>query len=285
VLDSWPMRAIWLLAVQAALVLCVQSRPFHERLSPDAEFNRQIATKYCTISYRDDRTQDAQRLARYADRSIASMAKDFGSIDPSLMTDFECRILQYSQPKPGVADDATALSRTGGRGKWIEVSLLAESSISPSSRTLTNEPKDDDYTAKLIADELSTVLFERITRDKQKGWYFQDAPPWFVQGIEGYAGLTHSTVHNRKVTLSKYIVMVKTDPGEVYFDTKIHARNPYVGGLVFVTFLYRVYGKARVNELLASPLPSFEEAFAAEFGSLTGVERRYANWIRSTNSR
>ena len=213
------------------------------------------------------------------------MARDLKSLDPVLMRHFNCTILQYSQPKRGVADDGTALSRTGGRGEWIEVSILAQSSVSPSSRTLTGEHKSDDYTSKLVADELSTVLFERITRDKERGWYFHDAPQWFVQGIEGYAGLTHSNVHNRKVTLLQYIAKVKTHPDEVYFDAEVHARNPYVGGLVFVTFLYQVYGEKHVNELLTSPSPSFDEAFAAIFGDISTLHKGYEEWIEHAKVR
>lgn len=249
------------------------------------DFDREIVTKYCKVEYRADREHDAQQLATYVDHSLSWMTRELKPIDPALMNGFNCTVLQYSEPTIGVADNGSALSQTAGRGEWIVVSMLAQSSISATSRTIAGEQKDDNYTAKTVADELSTVLFERITRDKGKGWYFHTAPQWFVQGIEGYAGMTHSTVHERNVTIPKYIRMVQTQPEELTFEPEVHARNPYIGGLVFVTFLYRTYGASSVNALLTSPRATFDEAFEDQFGHLADVSKTYMRWIASNKVR
>ena len=243
-----------------------------------SQLDKEIASKYCRIKYTAENEPDARRLAEYADESLTSMVSKFAPLDAVLMDSFSCTILQYTTPQPSLADDSTANSHTEGRGNLIVVSILAASAFSPRSRTAVSEPKDSDYVFNLIANELSTVLFERITRDKGKGWYFHDAPAWFVQGIEGYSGLVNSSKHYREVTLPKYADAARA-PGQITFDDGVRVRNPYVGGVGLVAFLYDAYGETKVNALLTSSAPTFDQAFAITFGDWKAVEDKYRDWI------
>jgi hypothetical protein len=245
---------------------------------PKSRLDKEIASKYCRIKFTADNEQDARRLAEYADDSLTSMASKFAPLDAALMDVFSCTILQFTTPQSSLADDSTANAHTEGRGSVIVVSILAASAFSPRSRTAVGEPKDSDYVFNLIANELSTVLFERITRDKGKGWYFHDAPPWFVQGIEGYSGLVNSSKHYRDVTLPKYLGAARA-PGQVTFDDGVRVKNPYVGGVGLVAFLYDAYGEAKVNALLTSSAPTFDQAFATTFGDWKAVEAKYRDWV------
>jgi hypothetical protein len=243
------------------------------------QFDRELASKYCRIRYSQDKEPDARQLADYADRSLTSMADSLGGVDAGLMDGFDCTIRQFGVPQPGLADDVTANSHTEGRGHSIVVSVLAPSSFSQNSRNAVGEPKDADYVFGLVANELSTVLLERVTSDKPKGWYFHSAPPWFVQGMEGYFGLMYSSPHEREVTLPRYLSAARARPDEVSFDHGVVVRNQYLGGVVFVTFLYFAYGERRVNSLLDSPARTFDEAFAKNFGDWGEVENEYRKWI------
>ncbi len=251
--------------------------------APDVgrRLDRELTSKYCRIQYTENKEQDARQLADYADRSLSSMSVRLGLLDPALMDNFNCTILQFATPQPSLADDRTANSHTEDRGRLIEVSILASSSFSPTSRTVVGEPKDSDYVFNLVANELSTVLFERITRDKGNGWYFHDAPQWFVQGIEGYSGLVYSSAHYREITLPKYIAEARARSNEITFDDGVHVQNPYVGGVALVAFLYDAYGENHVNSLLKSPATTFDEAFAATFGDWKSVEAEYRDWVAS----
>lgn len=250
-------------------------------ISPEAisQLDQQTVSQYCTIKYTADKEQDASQLASDVDWSVELMAHELAPLDAHLMDDFSCTIFQFAAPQKNVGDDATADSKSEDRGGAIEIYVLAESAISPKSRTLVGETKDEDYAFGLIADELSTALFERVTRDKQQGWYFQDAPQWFVQGIEGYFGLTYSSSHERNVTLPKYIAAARTRPAGVRFDHGIEARNPNVDGVAMVAFLYDAYGADCVDSLLTSAKPTFDEAFSAVFGDTQSVATKYRAWI------
>lgn len=258
-----------------------QSAPTAATTDPATQPNRELASHYCRVKYAGDKEQDARQLADYADSSLTTMARKLATDDPNLMDKFVCTIVQFSTPQPGLADDATANAHTEDSGRLIVVSLLARSSISPTSRTTVGESKGADYVFNIITNELSTILFERITHDKAEGWYFHDAPQWFVQGIEGYFGLMYSSAHEREVTLPKYVDAARVRPDEVVFDGGVTVRNPYVGGVVLVAFLYYVYGEERVNSLLTSPAGTFDEAFAATFGGWAPIEARYRDWIVS----
>jgi hypothetical protein len=249
-------------------------------VSPEAvsQLDQQTVSQYCTIKYTAGKEQDASQLANDVDWSLELMAHELAPLDPHLMDDFSCTIFQFAKPQKGVADDATADSQTDGRGQTMQLYLLAASSISRKSRTVVGEPKDQDYAFGLISSELSTALFERVTRDKSRGWYFQDAPQWFVQGIEGYFGLIYSSPHERDVTLPKYVAVARTHPDEIQFDHGIQARDPYVSGVALVAFLYDAYGADCVDSLLTSSKPTFGEAFSAVFGDAQSVAAKYRAW-------
>lgn len=253
-------------------------------VSPEAisQLDQQTVSQYCTIKFTEGKEQDASQLASDVDWSVELMAHELAPLDAHLMGDFSCTIFQFATPQKDVADDATADSKTEDRGGAMKIYVLAESAISPKSRTVVGEPKDEDYAFGLISGELSAALFERVTRDKPQGWYFDDAPQWFVQGIEGYFGLMYSSSHERNVTLPKYIAAARARPAEIRFDHGIETRNPNVDGVAMVAFLYEAYGADCVNSLLTSTKPTFDEAFSAVFGDTQSVAAKYRAWIAAS---
>jgi hypothetical protein len=223
---------------------------------------RTLATKYCTIDYSPDKEADARRLAWYVDASLDSMLRELSSTRPGLADGLACTVFQVPSPLEGVATEGLALSITPNTGRDIQVYVLAQSSYPPTARSMIGTSKDDDYQFKIVGHELSTVLFERLTRDKGTGWFFHDAPGWFTQGCEEYFGLVHSSGRNR-VLLGDYVARVIADPNEVRFEgDTLYVRNNYLGGPVLVAFLYDTYGAQRVHTLFTSQKATFHEALA-----------------------
>lgn len=189
------------------------------------------------------------------------MVAELSTTTPNLTRGLVCTVFQVTEPVPGTATESLALSVTPNTGREIQVYILARSSYRPTTRTMVGGPQDDDYQFKLVAHELSTVLFERVTRDKAGGWFFHNGPSWFTQGCEEFFGLMHSSPPNRTL-LDEYVARVRADRNEVRFQgDALDVRNVYLGGTVLVAFLYDVYGANRVHALLASPKASFVEAF------------------------
>jgi hypothetical protein len=242
---------------------------------------RTLVSRYCVVDYTPDKASDAAELASFIDRSLDSMVAEFSTTTPNLTHGLVCTVFQLAKPVEGTATDALALSVTPNSGREIQVYLLARSEYSPTSRTMIGAPKDDDYQFKIVAHELSTVLFERITRDKGGGWFFHEAPSWFTQGCEEYFGLVHSSPSNR-ARLNDYVDRVRAAGDEVHFEgDSLHVRNVYLGGTVLVAFLYDVYGAERVHALLTSRTATFVEAFREAIDPDRGVlGAKFDAWLR-----
>jgi hypothetical protein len=224
---------------------------------------RTLTTKYCLVDYNDDQARDAAELAGFVDHSLDAMAAALSPTPHTLTDDLACTVFQIRSPVPRIASDSLARARTPNTGREIQVYLLARSAYSPLGRTLVGTARDEAYQSHIVAHELSTVLFERVTRDKGRGWFFHDAPAWFTQGCEEYFSLVYSAPQNRAV-LAQYIDRVRNGPQEVRFDGAgaLTVRDNYVGGAVLVAFMHQTYGAERVRALLESAKATFVEAFA-----------------------
>jgi hypothetical protein len=208
------------------------------------------------------------------------MLRELSSARPGLADGLGCTVFQVPSPVEGVATEALALSVTPNTGRDIQVYVLAQSSYPRAARSMIGTSKDDDYQFKIVGHELSTVLFERVTRDKGTGWFFHDAPGWFTQGCEEYFGLVHSSGRNR-VLLGDYVARVIADPNEVRFEgDTLYVRNNYLGGPVLVAFLYDTYGAQRVHALLTSSKATFHEALAEAIElNYRALGAKYGAWL------
>jgi len=117
------------------------------------------------------------------------------------------------------------------------------------------DPFGADYLHKLITHELSTLYLDEITRIKESGWMFFDAPEWFVQGYEEYIARNHPTNRAREVTKEDYLRRSSSHPSRVSLG--ILTRDAYVDGAVLLTFLHEKYSVDAVRNVLASNQPSF----------------------------
>ena len=190
------------------------------------------------------------------------MLRELSSTRSGLADGLACTVFQVPSPVEGVATEGLALSITPNTGRDIQVYVLARSSYPPTARSMIGTSKDDDYQFKIGGARASTVLFERLTRDKGTGWSFHDAPGWSTQGCEEYFGLVQSPGRNR-VLLGDYVARAIADPNQVRFDgDTLYVRNNYLGGPVLVAFLYDTYGAQRVHALFTSSKATFHEALA-----------------------
>src|SRR5262249_13555685 len=149
-------------------------------------------------------------------------------------------------------------------------------------RNSIGEPAGDDYFAKVLVHEYATILLERITRAKPRGWPFYDAPSWFVQGYEEYLGLTHSTPRNRNVVLPKYIALQQRNPHRVRIGFGIGVKDDYLDGAVLLHFMHEKFGADKVQAILTSEAATFEKAAGPALGVTLGeFGRLWEEWRSS----
>ena len=119
--------------------------------------------------------------------------------------------------------------------------------------------RPDDYHAKTLIHEYISVGHERVTERKGGGFRYYSAPSWFVQGLEEYDGMFHSTESNRTTGYDKLIR---------YADRSLQGQfcsfgsfSSYFGGTFMQRFLVERFGPGIHAELLRSNQPTFQLAF------------------------
>jgi hypothetical protein len=236
-----------------------------------------LTGKYCVVEHDADAASDAKLVDEAAADALDAMNAEFSDVAPQLLPpgSLACTIHVLSSPMPGVATEVSALARTPNDGRTIDVYLLAPSAMPAGARTMLGEPKDELYTRKVVAHELSTLGLERVTQWKKAGWYFHTAPAWFEQGMEEYLGRTFA-----HAGVSRSIAVVTDDPSQIYAGDVLHVKNPYLGGTVLVAFLYDEMGQSAVHRLLMSEQPTFEGAWREAIGlSDTQFAARVRVWL------
>ncbi len=267
------------LAAAAALLTC----PRVPAVGPDmpAEWAT-IRTPFYRLHHAPGLEADAKAAGKHLDRAIESLKKDFeGHPVAKLLGGIECDI--YLHPKPGeAASEGFASLRTEGLadgGYRARIDWLTPSAFRPDFRSGVGEPPGDDYFAKVLVHEYGTILLDRITRAKPKGWRFYSAPAWFVQGYEEYLGLTHSTPRNRGAVLGKYLALQKQEADRVRIGFGIGAKDPYLDGAALLHFMHEAFGRERVQAILTSEADSFETAAGPALGvTLEEFGRKWGDW-------
>jgi hypothetical protein len=241
-----------------------------------------LKTPFYQIYHDPAHEADAKKAQKHLESAIEALKKEFeGQPVNKLLADVDCKI--YLLPKANdQVSEGLAMLRTGvdGNKKFhATIDWLTLSAFRKDFRNSIGEPGDENYFAKVLVHEYATILLERITRAKAKGWWYYDAQHWFVQGYEEYLGLTLSTPRNRKVVLAKYIALQKDDARRVRIGFGIGVRDDYIDGAVLVHFMHETFGKKKVHAILTSEAETFEAAVGPVLGvSVEEFGKRWEAW-------
>ena len=134
-------------------------------------------------------------------------------------------------------------------------------------------PFDDNYHAKVIMSEYITVGHYAVqeSRTQAGGWSYYNAPSWFIQGLQEFDAIFHTTAANRDLTqtklrewagknLTKFICCSTLSPTV----TTVAVSDVYNGGALFVAFLAAQFGEDIHARLLRNTASTFETALASE---------------------
>jgi hypothetical protein len=238
------------------------------------------STRYYQLHHDPARAADAKKARDILNRAIESLQKAFrGHAPEKLLREADCQIYLHPKSNDQASDGLASLRTEVSGGKYLaRIDWLTPSAFRADFRNSIGEPAGEDYFAKVLVHEYGTILLERITRAKPRGWRFYDAPPWFVQGYEEYLGLTHSTPHNRTVVLPKCIALQR-DPDRVRIGFGIGVKDDYVDGAVLLHFMHETFGAAKVQAILTSEATTFEKAAGPALGvTLDEFGRRWEEW-------
>jgi len=145
-------------------------------------------------------------------------------------------------------------------------------------------PKDENYHAKVIMSEYITVGHYVVQESRQKtgGWRYRNAPDWFVQGLQEYDGIFHTTETNRKVTAARLLDWARSRPSVfACCSAGLSISDSYNGGATFMAFLAAQFGEDIHARLLRDTASSFDAAFANQTQpyALRELFAKFQTWL------
>lgn len=156
-------------------------------------------------------------------------------------------------------------------------------------RTSLGLPKDDDYHAKVLMSEYITIGHYVVQESRMPtgGWRYQSAPPWFVQGLQEYDGIFHTSETNRAVTAAALFNWARNRPSTfTCCSPGLAISEPYNGGATFMAFLAAQFGEDIHRRLRLDTSASFDEAFKKQTApySIAELFGKFQIWLAKTAS-
>jgi len=230
-----------------------------------ARLTETLKVENITIHYARSHTADAKQVVDFLKRAVTQLKAHFqpAGLD-EFVTGFKCDF--YLHPTPtDKASESLATCHSGttdgtNRTYYADIYLLTPSAHSEKAKNHIGEPKDSKYFERLVVHEYAAPVLDRISRSKPDGWRFFQSPRWFIQGYEEYLALTCSNEHSRKVTMTEYRKMVRSEPKRVRNDFGLVVQDEYIDGAMLVAFIHEQYGKEKAQSILTSRAESFGEA-------------------------
>jgi hypothetical protein len=124
----------------------------------------------------------------------------------------------------------------------------------------------EDYYAKVLMSEYIPIG-HYATQDGRAGggWDYYSAPEWFVQGLQEYDGIFHTTDNNRTATARRLFDWAKRNAAKFSCcSPELRIDEPYNGGAAFMAFLADEFGEGIHARILRSNAATFAEALAGE---------------------
>jgi hypothetical protein len=242
---------------------------------------------YYSVYYQTGFEADAAFAKTWADRAQQLMHDKYDTA-PS-----HYRLSIYLHPAP--------TSRIDVNSAVIHCCTLAAGSdstgtiemLSPSAPAMRNNlavsslkmPKNDEsYHAKILTSEVIPIgYYEAQNGRSSGGWKFYTAPQWFVQGLEEYDAIFHTTATNRDTTAAHLAAWADTHAGVFSCCAPdITITDAYNGGATFMRFLAVQFGEAVHARLLKSSAPTFEAALTEQTKPYSRAElfARFEEWRR-----
>ena len=207
-----------------------------------------------TIYYRQEYEQDVAFVRTWLDRAEGLMLNKYGLS----RTGYDISVYLPPAPTGRTGRGQSTLlccSRNAGEIHYMTPSAPAYGGGALGTLRLSA----DDYHSKTLMHEYITVGHIRIAEeDKSKGFQYYSAPSWFVQGLQEYDGMFHSTESNRTTGYERLLDYAERSLQDTFYN--FGSSSIYFGGLLLQRFLAEQYGEGIHLDLLTSGQPTFDLA-------------------------
>jgi hypothetical protein len=202
------------------------------------------------------------------------------------VTEYVVTVTLHSEPTRE-ADTSHALVRcctsTTKRVRSATIEYLSPSASAwkvGNLRSSLGVPKiSADYHAKVLMSEYVALVYRTVQDGRPAGWR-GDAPQWFVQGLEEYDAIFHTTEYNRTETAKRLFAWSQRNRSAFRCcDKGLQTGDPYNGGATFMAYLATEFGEDVHRRLLASSAETFEAALESETEPLDDLFVGFSAWL------
>jgi hypothetical protein len=245
-----------------------------------AQFIESKAANY-SVFYPSGYDKDLEFARTWLDRAETVLRQKYGVAFAGYHVDV------YLYPEPNERANTGTANLKCCSGKTGVISFLAPSApIWKDFHGLTSLrlPKDENYQAKVLMSEYITVghYIVQDHRAKAGGWRYYSAPNWFVQGLQEYDGIFHTTDANRETTGAALLAWAKSHPDAFKCcESGLQISDVYNGGAAFVAFLAAQYGESVHARLLRDDSATFMAALENQIqpDSLQELFVKFQGWL------
>jgi len=248
---------------------------------------KESRSAHYTIFYQTGYEKDSEFTRTWLDRTEQLMKAKYG-VTPDR---YHMAIYLLPEAAGGIDADQSGQnqcctpSSTGIKSGTIRLlSLSATVWKQANLKSSLGLPKaGEDYHAKVLMSEYIPIGHYAIQDSRVSGgWKYYSAPEWFVQGLQEYDAIFHTTDLNRTQTAKTLLEWAKRNT--VKFSCcspRLDISEAYNGGATFMAFLAAEFGEEIHARLLRNPADSFEAALASETRPHTLVQLfdRFQKWL------
>jgi hypothetical protein len=236
-----------------------------------------------SVFYQSGYEKDLAFARTWLDRGEALLQKKYGVP----FSGYHVDVYLYPEPRPEANTGTANLKCCSGTAKTGVISFLAPSApVWKDFHGLTSlhVPKDENYQAKVLMSEYITVghYIVQDARANSSAWRYYSAPDWFVQGLQEYDGIFHTTDANRQTTGAALLAWAGAHSAVFQCcDSGLTISNVYNGGAAFVTFLAAQFGEDIHARLLRDESPTFAAALEnhTKPDSLPELYAKFQAWL------
>ena len=257
--DSRGLRCVCVLAAVVGLSLTTESQG-----------QKALTTDHYAVVTRDGAEADLTFARRWLDAAEKLMASKYHIVPDR----YRISVNLLYRPENDIDATQSGQNRccsTDDQGrKTGTIFLLGPSAPIWKERQLMSSlglPKDgEDYHAKVLMSEYIPIGHYAVQDSRLTGgWQYYSAPEWFVQGLQEYDAIYHTTETNRTQTANTLMKWARQNEGRFACCSKgIELADPYNGGAALMAFLAAELGEGIHERLLRSGASTFDEALANE---------------------
>lgn len=259
-------------------------------LTAESQGQPALTTAHYTIFTRDGAEADLRFARRWLDAAEALMATKYHvvpdryhiSVNLLYRPENDIDATQSGQNRCCATDDQGRKTGTifllgPSAPIWKESQLVSSLGLSKDG---------EDYHAKVLMSEYIPIGHYAVQDSRTTGgWRYYSAPQWFVQGLQEYDAIYHTTEMNRSQTADRLMKWARQNEGRFACCTSgIELGDAYNGGAAFMAFLAAEFGEGVHERLLRSGARTFDEALANETKphSQAALLGRFRKWIADT---